>query len=360
MNDIVAEIFKGVDQKLISEEVKAKVAEMISKTVDARVGAKTDDVQAKNKKLEEENAKLIAEMAALKKDVEEKEDFLKEAAADFGKNLATEFAEKEAILFETVKEYQAATTEVLKETAEEYKQMLEGEALGAAGEYKEFVESTAQEAAAEFKKMRQEADANMLTKFKTDLLEKADEYIKSELKKTIPQNIMEAAAKAAALEPLVEGMIHIIEKHGISVDKTGFETLKAAKQENVKLSESFNTKAQENVKLGARVKELEKQVKLTSLTEGMTQAQKSKAVKFLESCSVEELESKFKAIKDIIIEESVKPKQVSVKDVKTSQAAVDAANKQVNRIVESINKPAEGKTSEMDMWTTNLDRMRRS
>jgi hypothetical protein len=362
MNELVAELFKGIDQKLISEEVKAKVVEMIGKTVDARVDAKTNDVQARNKVLAEENAKLVAEMAQLKKDVEEKEAFLKEAAYDLGRNMSAEYAEKEAILFETVKEYQEVTSEVLKETAADYRAMLESETLATAEEYKTFIESTAQEAATEFKKMRQEADAQTLTKFKTDLLEKADQYIQGQLKEVIPQNIMEAAAKAAALEPLVEGMVHVIEKHGISVDKTGFESLKVAKQENAKLSESFNAKVQETVKLGARVKELEKQVKLTQLTEGMTQAQKSKAVKLLESSSVDELETKFKAIKDIIIEQSVKPKQVSVKDVKQTQATELVAKRQVDRIVENITKkPAESQaSSEMAQWTSNLDRMIRN
>jgi len=359
MNEIVAEIFKGVDQKLISEEVKAKVVELINKTVDTRVSAKTNEVQEKDKLLAEENAKLIAEMAALKKEIGEKEAFLKEAAFDFGQRISTEYQEKEAILFETIKEYQSATTEILKEVGKEYQSMLESEALAAAEEYKTFVESTAMESAAEFKKQRQATDEQSLTQFKEDLIKKADEYISAQLERTIPQNIMEAAAEAAALKPLVENMVNVIEKHGISVDKTGFETLKAAKQENVKLSEAFNAKAQETVKLGARVKELEKQVKLTSLTEGMTQAQKSKAVKLLESCSVEELESKFKSIKDIIVEESAKPRKVSVEEVKTP-AAQAAVKKQVDRIVESITKPAGEKASEMDEWASNLDRMRRS
>lgn len=356
--EIVAEIFKGIDEKLISEEVKAKVIEMINSVVTARSDAKSVDAVAKATQLEEANKKLIADMEALKKDITEKEAFLKEAAADFGKKLADDFKEKEVILYETVKEFQEETTKVLKETAIEYKAMLEQEALGAAEEYKTFVEQAVLEEAAEFKKMRQSADAETLEKFKGDLIDKADEYMKAELKKNIPAKIMEAAAKAAALEPLVEGMVSVIEKHGISVDKTGYETFKAAKQENQKLSEAFNAKVSDNVKLEARVKELEKTVKLTQLTEGMTQAQKSKAVKVLESCSVDELEAKFKVVKDIIIAESVKPKQVSVKDTK-SQAVVDAATKQVNRIVESVTKTADS-GSEMGMWATNLDRMRRN
>jgi hypothetical protein len=91
----------------------------------------------------------------------------------------------------------------------------------------------------------------------------------------------------------------------------------------------------------------------------MTQAQKSRAVKLLESSSVEELETKFKAIKDIIIEQSVKPKTVSVKDVKQTQAAELVAKRQVDRIVENIaKKPTESQaSSEMAQWSTNLDRM---
>lgn len=355
--EIAAEIFKGIDEKLISEDVKSKVIDMINKVVDTRSEAKSVDAVAKATQLEEENKRLKTEMDTLKQDIAEKEAFLKEAAADFGKQLAQDFKEKEAVLFESVKEYQEESTKVLRETAIEYKAMIEREALGAAEDYKSFIEQEVLSEAAEFKKMRQTADAETLEKFKTDLLEKADEYIKAELKKNIPEQIMEAAAKAAALEPLVEGMVSVIEKHGISVDKTGFETLKAAKQENQKLSEAFNAKVTDNVKLEARVKELEKTVKLGQLTEGMTQAQKSKAVRLLESASVEELEGKFKLVKDIIITESVKPKVVSTKE--TKPAVVEAAKKQVEKIVESVTKPT-GSGSEMDGWSASLDRMRRN
>jgi hypothetical protein len=360
MEQFVNEIFKEIDNKLISEEVKTKVTELINKTVDNRVDAKTADLKSENDTLKEQIKKCQEELDASKKDISEKEEFLKESARDLGHSMISEFVEKEEILFETVKEYQDASIEMFKEVAETCRAMYEEIALEAIGEFKTVTEASAMEAAAEFKKMREAKDAEAMSKFKTDLLEKADEYIKAQLKETIPQNIMEAASKAAALEPLVENMISVIEKHGISVDKTGFETLKVAKQENVKLSEAVNIKATENVKLNARVKELEKQVKLNSLTEGMTSAQKTKTVQLLESCSVEELEGKFKSIKDIIITESVKPKIVKEKDVRQTLAAELVAKKQVDRIVESINKPVESKTSEMDMWSTNLDRMRRN
>jgi hypothetical protein len=336
--DIAEELLKGMDANLISEEVKAKVMEMVNKLV------------------ADKTATLNEEIATLKNDIVEKEAFLKEAAQDFGKRLQEEYAQKEAILMETLKEYQDATASVLAETAAEYRDAIEKESLETANEYKTYLEQTIMESAAAFKKMHEEKSTGELSKFKQDLLEKADKYIEAQLTQTIPQQIRESAAKAAALEPLVENMVHVIEKYGISVDKTGFETLKAAKEENAKLNESVNTKAQENVKLGARVKALEKQVKLTQLTEGMTQAQKTKAVKLLESCSVETLDAKFKDIKDIIIAESAKPKQVSLVQAKTEQSS-QHVQKQVTRIVESI-KPQKA-TTEIDSYADTLDRMRR-
>lgn len=346
MDKLVAEIFKEVDEKLISNDVKVKVAEMLNKVVDDKVTAKTTQIQ-------EENSKLKGELETLKNEILEKEEFLKEAARDLSAQLALEMQEKEQILEETLKEYQEQTIAILEETAKEYKESIEAESLQAAEEYKSLLESDAMAAAAEFKRMRQAADAEQLESFKNDLIEKADEYMRGELKKSIPQNIMEAAAKAHALEPLVESIVKVIETQGIAVDKTGFETLKKAKEENTKLNESLNTKAQENVKLGARVKSLEKQVKLAQLTEGLTLTQKEKALSILESCSLEELDSKFSAIKESLITESVKsPKIVSLKDAVKSQTGESPVQKQVTRIVESDKKS--GTASEMDQWVEKL------
>lgn len=355
MKEIVAEIFAGMDQKLISEELKAKVAEMINQIVEARTAAKTAEITEKAKKIEEANVALQKEITEVKKDFAEKETYLHEAANELGKQLSAEFKEKEQILFETINEYQQVTVDVFKETAKEYRDLLEGETLGVAGEYKTFLEQQALEAAAEFKKSHETARATELTKFKEDLLEKADEYIVSELKKNIPANIMEAAAEAAALKPLVEGVIAVIESNGVKIDKTGVESLKVAKDANNKLSESLNNKISENVKLESRVKALEKQVKLSKLTEGMTLTQRTKAEKLLESSSVENLEQNFKAIKDMIIQESTK----SVSKTQTQKVDIEATKAKVEKIVESITKPAT-KSDEMSMWAADLDRMRRN
>ena len=359
MKEIVAEIFKGMDEKLISEDLKAKVTAMINNIVEARTNAKTAEALEKAKKLEEENTAIKAEIEAVKKDVTEKEEYLKECAVELGKKMAQEFSEKEATLFESLKEYQETAIAVLKETAAEHRDMIESIAVEEGTNLKAFYEQESLEAAAEFKKMREAADAEKLTKFKEDLLEKIDEYIRGELQKNIPQNIMEAAAEAAALKPIVESVIAIIEKNGLKIDKSGYEALSEAKSANTKLSDALNVKVTENVKLEARVKDLEKKVKLAQLTEGMTINQKAKATKLLESSSVENLENNFKAVKDMIVEESTKaPVRVSKIDFGQQKVAADVTKARVEKIVESIDKLV-GKTDEMDVWATNLDRMRR-
>jgi hypothetical protein len=339
MKEVVSEIFKGIDEKLVSEEVKTKVGEMINTVVESKVAEKAAEISASTRKLAEENVSLKAKIDQMISEMAEKEKYLQEAARDLGKKLAQEVAEKEAILAETAAEYRTEVENILKETASTYRESLEKEALDVAEEYKTFMESVVLQEASEFKKLHEAASAEKLESFKADLVEKADQYMMAELQKSIPAKIMEAAAEASALKPIVEGVIALVETHGIKVDKTGLEALKKAKDENAKLSESFNAKLSDNVKLNARVKELEKSVKITQLTEGMTQAQKQKASKLLESYSVNELDSKFKAIKDIIVNESIKP-VAKVQSKEQASAVVD--------------------TAEMDQYVKSLDRMRRA
>lgn len=360
MNDIVAEIFKGMDQTIISEDVKAKVAAMIDQIVEARTAAKTQEISDRATKIAEDNSRLKMEVESMMSDILAKEQYLQEAAREWGSQMAAEFKQKESILFETLKEYQEESIKVLTETATDYRNAIEATALETGAELRSFMEQEVLEAAAQFKKTHEATRAKELTEFKEDLLEKADAYIVAELQKNIPESILEAATEAAALKPLVEGVIAVIEKNGVKIDKSGFEALNAAKVSNTKLSEALNVKVTENVKLEARVKALEKKVKLSQLTEGMTLNQKAKATKLLESSSVENLELNFKAIKDMIVEESTKsPVKVSQNEVKPT-VATDATKKQVQRIVESINKPAAGKTDDMTVWAANLDRMRRN
>jgi hypothetical protein len=358
MNDIVAKIFEGMDQALISDETKKKVTDMINQIVEARVVAKTSDVLEKNKKL----VVLAKEAQQLTKTMSEefaqKEAILREEAQNFSKSLAQQFSEKESVFMETLKEYKQSTEATIKEVALEYREALEHVVMEEAAQYREWVEQVALEEASGFKAQHEAELAKDVSKFKETMLERVNEYLEGQISKHIPESVMESAAEAAAYKPLVEKLVKVLGDNYITLDSTGYEAIKSAKNENAKLTEAVNMKAKEQVKLESRVKELEKKVKLTSLTEGMTQAQKKKAEKFLESYGVDQLDTKFAAIKDLIITESVKPERVSIKQETKSEHV----ERQVQKIVESATKPVSksGPASEMSEWASSLEKMRRA
>ena len=363
MNDILNKVFEGIDQNLISEDTKKKVTEMINSVVEARVTAKAADVLEKNKKLVQLAKDAQLSEANTKKEFAEKEAILKEEAKNFVGKIAEEFTQKEAILIESLNEYKQETEKTVKEVAVEYRHRLEKVVMDESAAYREFIEQIALEEASEFKKMQESALANDVSTFKETMLNRVDEYLGTQItEKIVPANLMEAAAEAAAYKPLVEEMVGLLSKNYIKLDSTGYETVKAAKSENVKISEAYNNKVKETVKLETRVKELEKKVKLNSLTEGMTQAQKQKASRLLENYSVEQLDDKFTAIKDIIIKESVKPERVSLKQETNAAAKAENVTRQVNKLVESVTKPVGkvGFDSEISEWATNLTKMRRN
>jgi hypothetical protein len=346
MDDILAKMFEGVGE-VMTPETKTTVANMINDLVETRVKATLAETEEKLKSLEAEKAQMISEMDA-------KEEILKESATEFARKLAKEFSEKEQIIFESLQEYKKVTEDSVKEAAHEYKSAFEKVIFEETKNYREFVEQTALEEAANFRKEQEVALAKQVGTFKEDMLTRLDEYVGIQLEKAIPKTIMEAAVEAAAYRPIVEGVLGVVGANHIKLDASGKDALLKAKTDNEKLTEAVNAKAKDNMKLESRVRELEKLVKLNVLTEGMTQGQKAKANKLLEGYRAEELESKFNAIKDIIINESVKPaKSTTVADTVVS----DSTKKQLERLTESHDPNL---SAEMKEYAHRLDKARRA
>jgi hypothetical protein len=139
------------------------------------------------------------------------------------------------------------------------------------------------------------------------MVDKVSDYLETELQKAIPAEIMESAAKLAVLEPLVQGVMESFSKNFVKLDTTHFKLIKEAKEEIANLEKQLQEKAKAEVVLKKEIREVNRNVKVKSLLEGLTQAQKEKAVKLLEGIEVEELEGRFAKIRDIVIESDVKP-----------------------------------------------------
>lgn len=338
---ILAKLFEGFDASLLNDELKEQVNEMVEELVNERVAEAT-------KKLEEKEAKLKEFVVKLKNEQTEKEQVMNEVCSEFARRLSEEQKEKEQIMEQALVEYQEVTEKLIAENISEFRdvslQVMEEEY----GTLEESIKQVALEQLAEYKAQQEAVTAKEVDAIKMELVEKISSFIDKELENSIPKEIMESAVKVAAYEPLVESMIKTFGKGYINFDGTGETIIREAKEENTRLSESLSAKVKDNVRLAAKVRELERSNRLATLTEGMTRKQKDKMTALLEKHDLESLEEGFNKFKDIVIEQSVK---------QTSKQETNMSNKVRSR-VEKLQENAEygHLDPELASWKKSLDR----
>jgi hypothetical protein len=313
-NNALEALFEGLDKGLLTEETKVKLATLINETVDARVAAKekllTEEVEALKTQVKTESDKVKADYEALTKklteETESNEKVLVEQAEKFKKSL------EEAVIEETVK----------------YKQHIEKQRdEDMAKRDAELQEITLAEAKS-FKDKQDAALVEEVKNFKAELVEKVSSYLEAKLQESIPAEIMESAAKLAVYQPLVESVMKGFADNFVKLDTTSYKLIKEANDNIGKLEGEIQAKAKEIVTLKKEKREVERNVKVKSLTEGLTIQQKEKAIKLLESVELEDLEGHFAKVRDIIIESTV------------AKPATTAAQPKVEKLVESA-KPTE-------------------
>lgn len=303
-------LFEGLDKGVLNEETQVKVTQLIEETVEARVSAKEqllkEEVESIKKALEEEKLKVL-------KESEENEKVLIEQAEKYKKEL------EETILEETAK----------------YKEIIDSQKQDEISKFQKEAEELLLAEAKEFKEKQDAVLVEEVKNFKADLVEKVSNYLETKVSELVPAEIMEAATKMAVLEPLVGSIMESFSKNYVKLDTTSYKLLKEAKEKISVLETAVEEKAKAEVKLKKEKRDVEKLMKLNSLTEGLTKAQKEKAVKLLEGVELEELDSRFVKIRDIIIEST------TTKPVVTQQKP-----QPVKKIEESVKKTEESvKTS---------------
>lgn len=350
-------------KKALGESLSNEAASEISTYLDSLV---SDRAKASTLSLQEQLDAAKKEAAETKKKLSEQSAVFEKEAETFASELAEAFAKKEGILFEELNNFKEQTLKVVEETSTEYRTQVEKMVEEVAADYRTQLETAMVEEAKNFRIKQEAALAEDVNNYRKDLLEKLDKYLESELPKHIPEGIMEAAAKASAYESLVEGMLNTFSKNYIKLDSTGYEALKATKKEYESIAEQYNAKVKEAVSLTAQVRDLEKKVKVGQLTEGMTQAQKSRAAKLLESATVNDVERKFDAVKDYIISESVKvaPKSPVATSTQPKVSVnkpviTESAKKQMDKIQEQFSSTSTTDNPQMDQWKKSLNRMNR-
>lgn len=286
-------LLEGTDYKdSLTSQQREKLTGLINETVDARITAKekllTEEFSAKETKLKTEIEDVKSKLL---KESEENEKVLIEQAESFKVKL-----EESAIA--KVKEFKEVAEKAYAEKASLYRQEIEQIALTEAKAYKDKKDSAATEE---------------VKKFKGDLIEKVSSYLEAKIEKAIPSDSLNAAAKLAVYEPLVQSLMEGFSKHFIKLDDTSYELIKESKSKIAVLESELQTTKKEIVRVSKEKNEVERNLKIKTLTEGLTQAQSTKARKLLEGFELTELEPRFKKIRDIVIESEVKSVTPEVK-----------------------------------------------
>jgi hypothetical protein len=357
----------GLTEKLQNADIKEQVSAILEEIVNSRVEAMTQEFSEKEKA-------LLSKAEEAGKELKDKEAITLEEVNAFVKELHAEMAHKEAIMLEEVSAYKEGVEGVLGEEAKLFREEIEKAVLQeatqhrtavenimleAVEEYKQFLEGTVLEQAASFTSEQEEKLAKEVHAFKESMVKRVSEYFESELPKHIPKNIMESAVKLSAYQPLIEGVIDVFGKNYVKLDSQSFDVIKEVKAENERLSESVNAKIQDNVRLQASLKNLEKKSKINELTEGMTTAQKGKMVPLLESCSTaEEITNKFNATKDLVINESVKNKTTEVKTINKPVAVISENLQKKVELLKGSTSATTSSDPEMAGWIKKLNEQR--
>jgi len=351
-------IFKNVDSKLLTEDVKKEVETLLTEAIDVKVDAK---IQELKESYDAKTVELTESFAKKEQEIKEK------AAAD------------ERVLIEEAEKHKKELEQAVIEETKSYKERTEKELAEEATKYREEVESMVLQEAKELKARQDAALVEEVKKFREEMIDKVSDYIEAQLSESIPTELMEAAAKLEVYQPLVESIQNAFSANYIKLDGTSYKLIKEARDEIQNLKGEIQNKAKEEIKLKKQLKNVERNIKIENLTEGLTAKQKGRAVKLLEGVELESLDAKFGQIRDVLIE-SDKPAEVpSEKKVekldeskKTPEPVKDEieaeivkhqvkkvlSETQVKEVINESKTPTqpEGSNRNMSSWKNRLNR----
>jgi hypothetical protein len=134
----------------------------------------------------------------------------------------------------------------------------------------------------------------------------------------------------SVLSPIVNGFKKIMEENYLKFDEENFGLLKDAKAEIMKLREEHAAAVNESMETNSELKNLKRFLKISEVCEGLTDSQRERASKLLESYDVNEIPDRYNAIRDLIIEGfgDVKGKKVAdAKEEKIGKASCAKSGK---------------------------------
>jgi len=226
--------------------------------------------------------------------ISERLDKLVESRVNAKVRFQTEIVESEA-----KEKYDALLTEATAKYKKNIKQ-LEEQMVAKASNFKKTLEKANKTKLTTI----EEGKSKEIESFKETIVEKLDKYLNLELNKKVPETFIESVAKVEVLEPIVEGFKKVMNDNYIKFDEENFGLLKDARGEIVKTHKENTKLVKENMEISSQLQTLKRSAKISKVCEGLTAAQREKAVKLLESYDVDEIEDRLNDIRDIVISSS--------------------------------------------------------
>jgi hypothetical protein len=242
-------------------------------------------------------------------------DILGESVSALNEDQASFISEKITKLVETkVDSELAVQTEILEsEIKEKYNVLLEEKEKEYTGNL-EALEETLTEKAKMFKEAIEEKTEKTLrvlaekyeadiTEYKGFITEKVDSYLELKMKELVPDTHIEAVAKVAVLEPIVEGFKKVMAENYIKFDEESFGLLKDARSEIISLRNQLSESVNECMDMNKKLHLTERSVTISEVCEGLTESQRERAAKLLEGYATGELKERFQYIREAVIQD---------------------------------------------------------
>ena len=310
-------IFKNVDATLLTEDVKSEVEQLITEAIEDKVKARTLE---------------------LKESYDTKEKELKESYDTKEKDLASKMEENERVLMEEAQKYKAEVEEAAITETKLFKERKDAELAEEATRYLKDVEAMVLEEAKNLKANTDAALVEEVKKFRSELIEKVSDYMEAQLQESIPAELMEAAAKLEVYQPLVESIQNAFSANFIKFDTTSYKMLKEAHDQIESLKSEVQQKTKDEINLKKEMKNVKRNMKVENLTEGLTTKQKSRAIKLLEGVELEELDTRFERIRDVLIEDATStiPQHKKVAESKQVQKLEESSQVETKTTTDSV------------------------
>lgn len=285
--NVLEALLEGTDYaEVLTEQQRSKLTELINETVDARV---------------------VAKETLLEEEYKKKETALNEAVETEKQRLQAEAEENEKVLVEQAEAYKKEVAESAVRQTKEWKELAESKLAEKAEAHKTKVEELVFEQAKLYKEKKDAALVEEVKKFKGEMIEKTSDYLEAKLEDMIPGEILEAAAKLDVYEPLVSSIMESFSANFIKLDDSSYQLIKESTEKIDSLESALQDEKKKNITLAKEKREVERNVKIEAITEGLTSDQRTRAKKLLEGFDVDEIEARFTKVRDIILESDKKP-----------------------------------------------------